>query len=70
MTTPMSTPRMRFSIYPFIWLAFSGGGVLAAIFALSFRFKARLGLYGRLMDSGIGKVGLFVVLFWLLVVRR
>jgi len=39
---------------------------LAAIFALSFRFKARLGLYGRLMDSGIGKVGLFIVLFWLL----
>ena len=24
--------RMRFSIYPFIWLAFSGGGVMAAIF--------------------------------------
>jgi fumarate reductase subunit D len=22
---------MRFSVYPFIWLAFSGGGVLAAI---------------------------------------
>jgi len=28
----MTTPRMRFSVYPFIWLAFSGGGVLAAIF--------------------------------------
>ena len=27
----MTSPRMRFSIYPFIWLAFSGGGVLAAI---------------------------------------
>lgn len=27
----MTTPRMRFSVYPFIWLAFSGGGVLAAI---------------------------------------
>lgn len=28
----MTTPRPRFSIYPFLWLAFSGGGVLAAIF--------------------------------------
>ena len=27
-----TVPRMRFSIYPFIWLAFSGGGVMAAIF--------------------------------------
>jgi fumarate reductase subunit D len=31
MSTPTTTPRMRFSVYPFIWLAFSGGGVLAAI---------------------------------------
>jgi fumarate reductase subunit D len=28
----MNTSRPRFSIYPFLWLAFSGGGVLAAIF--------------------------------------
>ena len=27
----MSSPRMKFRIYPFLWLAFSGGGVLAAI---------------------------------------
>lgn len=32
--------RPRFSIYPFIWLAFSGGGVMAAIFmpVLAFLF--------------------------------
>jgi peptide/nickel transport system permease protein len=39
---------------------------LAAIFALSIRFRRRLGLYGRLMDSRIGKIGLGIVLFWLL----
>ena len=39
---------------------------LAAIFALSFVFRRRLGLYGRLMDSTIGKIGLGIVLFWLL----
>ena len=34
------SPRPRFSIYPFIWLAFSGGGVMAAIFmpVLAFLF--------------------------------
>jgi fumarate reductase subunit D len=36
----MDSPRPRFSIYPFLWLAFSGGGVLAAILlpALVFLF--------------------------------
>jgi peptide/nickel transport system permease protein len=53
------TGRILLQFWP-VWLG------LAAIFALSFRFKTRLGLYGRLMDSGIGKVGLFIVLFWLL----
>jgi peptide/nickel transport system permease protein len=45
--------------YP-VWIG------LAVIFALSIRFKRRLGLYGRLMDSRIGKIGLGIVLFWLL----
>ena len=27
----MSTPRLRFHAEPFVWLAFSGGGVLAAV---------------------------------------
>jgi fumarate reductase subunit D len=36
----MSTPRMRFHLEPFVWLAFSGGGVLAALFlpVLAFLF--------------------------------
>ena len=40
----MSQPRMKFRVYPFLWLGFSGGGVLAAmllpvlafLFALAF----------------------------------
>jgi len=39
---------------------------LVAIFALSFGLRRHLGLYGRLMDSRIGKIGLGLVLFWLL----
>ena len=36
---------------------------LAVIFFLSALFKRRLGLYGRLFDSPIGMIGLFIVLF-------
>jgi peptide/nickel transport system permease protein len=39
---------------------------LAAIFALSIHFRRRLGLYGQLMDSAVGRLGLGIVLFWLL----
>jgi len=39
---------------------------LAAIFALSTGYKRHLGLYGRLMDSTIGMIGLGIILFWLL----
>ena len=34
------------------------------VFALSFAFRRRLGLYGKLYDSPIGLVGLAIVLFW------
>lgn len=39
---------------------------MIVIFALSFVFKRRLGLYGKLMDSPIGVVGFAIVLFWVL----
>lgn len=39
---------------------------LVVIFTLSFVFRRRLALYGRLMDSTVGKIGLGIVLFWLL----
>lgn len=40
---------------------------MALIFALSIRFKRRLGLYGKLFDSTIGMIGFALVLFWVLV---
>ena len=43
-----------------VWIA------LVMIFLLSVLFKRKLGLYGRLFDSPIGMIGLFIVLFWVL----
>jgi peptide/nickel transport system permease protein len=39
---------------------------LAVIMALSYGFKSKLGLYGKLLGSRIGTVGLVIVLFWIL----
>lgn len=41
-----------------VWIA------LALTFALSIRFKRRLGLYGKLYDSPVGMIGFGIVLFW------
>ncbi|MGB4829639.1 MAG: ABC transporter permease [Paracoccaceae bacterium] len=41
-----------------VWIA------LAVTFALSIRYKKRLGLFGKLMDSPVGLMGLAIVLFW------
>lgn len=41
-----------------VWLA------LIALFAVSIRFKRRLGLYGKLFDSTIGMIGFAIVMFW------
>jgi peptide/nickel transport system permease protein len=41
-----------------VWLA------LLITFALSIWFKRRLGLYGKLFDSGIGMIGFAIVMFW------
>ncbi|MCK5273328.1 MAG: ABC transporter permease, partial [Alphaproteobacteria bacterium] len=43
-----------------VWLC------MAVIMGGSFAFKSRLGLYGRLYDSGVGMIGLGIVLFWVL----
>ena len=37
---------------------------LVAMFVLSFTFKRKLGLYGKLFDSTIGMIGLAMVMFW------
>ena len=39
---------------------------LAVILTASWHFRARLGLYGKVMESPIGVVGLVLVLFWVL----
>jgi peptide/nickel transport system permease protein len=41
-----------------VWVA------LIATFALSIRFKRRLGLYGKLFDSPVGMAGFGLVMFW------
>jgi peptide/nickel transport system permease protein len=41
-----------------VWLA------LAVTFALSIRFRRRLGLYGKLFDSPVGMIGYAIVMFW------
>lgn len=41
-----------------VWIA------LVVTFALSMRFKRRLGLYGKLFDSPIGMLGFGIVMFW------
>ncbi|MEL6503199.1 MAG: ABC transporter permease [Pseudomonadota bacterium] len=43
-----------------VWIA------LIIILGLSYAFRARLSLYGKLFDSPIGMVGLVLVLFWVL----
>ncbi|WP_157016044.1 ABC transporter permease [Mesorhizobium xinjiangense] len=42
-----------------VWLA------LAIIVVPSFAYRARLGLYGQLFDTGVGITGVLVCLFWL-----
>lgn len=37
---------------------------LVVAFALSLRFKRRLGLYGKLFDSPVGMIGFGIVMFW------
>ena len=41
-----------------VWIA------LIVTFALSIRYKRKLGLYGKLFDSTIGMIGFGLVLFW------
>ncbi len=41
-----------------VWVA------LVVVLGLSYTYKSRLGLYGHLLDSGVGTAGLIIVLFW------
>jgi peptide/nickel transport system permease protein len=50
--------RMAVQLWP-VWVG------MALVFAVSLRFKRRLGLYGKLFDSTVGMIGFAMVLFWL-----
>ena len=41
-----------------VWIA------LIATFALSIRYKRKLGLFGKLFDSPVGMIGFALVMFW------
>ncbi|MGR3759266.1 ABC transporter permease [Roseobacteraceae bacterium NS-SX3] len=49
--------RVLFQLSP-VWIS------LVILFTLSFAFKRRLGLYGKLFDSPIGMIGFALVMFW------
>lgn len=49
--------RIAWQLLP-VWAA------LVLTFALSMRFRRRLGLYGKLFDSNIGMIGFAIVMFW------
>jgi len=49
--------RISWQLLP-VWAA------LVLTFALSLRFRRRLGLYGKLFDSNIGMIGFTIVMFW------
>lgn len=40
---------------------------LVVLFAVSIRYKRKLGLYGKLFDSTIGMIGFAIVMFWVFV---
>lgn len=49
--------RLAVQFWP-VWIA------LVLTFAVSLRFRRRLGLYGKLFDSNVGMVGFGLVMFW------
>jgi len=49
--------RMAVQFWP-VWAA------LITTFAVSLRFRRRLGLYGKLFDSPVGMIGFAIVMFW------
>jgi len=54
---PLIFGKMAVQFLP-VWVA------LIVTFALSIRFKRRLGLYGKLFDSTVGMAGFALVAFW------
>ncbi len=50
--------RILLQLLP-VWIS------LVILFAASFTFRRRLGLYGQLFDSGAGLIGIFLLGFWI-----
>ena len=50
-------PRILQQFLP-VWIA------LIATFAVSIRYKRKLGLFGKLFDSPVGMIGFGIVMFW------
>lgn len=47
-----------------LWQFWPVWAALVVTFALSIRFKRKLGLYGKLFDSTVGMIGFAMVMFW------
>lgn len=54
---PMIFVKLAVQFVP-VWIA------LVLTFALSIRFRRKLGLYGKLFDSTVGMIGFALVMFW------
>ncbi|MFT6452352.1 MAG: peptide/nickel transport system permease protein [Halocynthiibacter sp.] len=57
----LTWPQIILGIFVQLWPVWAA---LTVMFGASFAFRARLGLYGKLMGSRIGIIGLSVVMFW------
>jgi peptide/nickel transport system permease protein len=62
MTEPLGWLDILWRMAVQLWPVWAG---MVLVFALSIRFKRRLGLYGKLFDSTVGQIGYAMVLFWL-----
>lgn len=58
--TPLEIALQIFRQFLPVWVG------LAAIFVPSLMFRRHLGPYGKLMDNRVGRIGLGLVLFWIL----
>jgi peptide/nickel transport system permease protein len=62
MTEPLGWFEIFWRMAVQLWPVWAG---MAVVFAVSLRFRRRLGLYGKLFDSTVGMIGFAMVLFWL-----
>ena len=60
---PLTTGQIIWGIFNQLMPVWIG---MIIVYALSIRFKRRLGLYGKLFDNPVGMFGFGLVLFWVL----